>query len=109
MTLDAEDTKIITLARSARARNGAAEGAAVRDETGRTYVATEVSLPSLQLSAVQLAVAMAVTGGAEAIEAAALVTDADDPGDRDLAAIEDLGHAILYVAGPDGELKGRYV
>jgi hypothetical protein len=109
VTLDAEDTKIITLARSARARNSAAEGAAVRDETGRTYVATEVSLPSLRLSAIQLAVAMAVTGGATALEAAALVTDADDPADQDIAVVEDLGNAILYVASPDGALKGRYV
>ena len=43
--LGAEDLKLITLARSARARNGAPEGAAVRDGDGRTYVATTVSLP----------------------------------------------------------------
>src|ERR1700691_4517330 len=49
--LGPEDLKIITLARSARARVGAAEGAAVRDETGRTYAAATVALPSLQLSA----------------------------------------------------------
>ena len=34
--LDPEDAKLITLARSARARNGAAQGAAVRDTDGRT-------------------------------------------------------------------------
>ncbi|MGW0072560.1 cytidine deaminase, partial [Streptosporangium sandarakinum] len=62
--LDPEDNKIIVLARSARARNGTAEGAAVRDETGRTYVATDVALPSLTLSALQVAVAMAVSSGA---------------------------------------------
>ncbi len=33
---DPEDGKIVTLARSARARTGAAEGAAVRDTDGRT-------------------------------------------------------------------------
>ena len=37
--MPAEDAKLVTLARSARARLGAAEGAAVRDEMGRTYVA----------------------------------------------------------------------
>lgn len=61
--LDPEDQKIITLARSARARNGVAEGAAVRDETGRTYVAGSVELASLRLTAVQAAVAMAVASG----------------------------------------------
>jgi hypothetical protein len=109
VTLDAEDTKIITLARSARARNGSAEGAAVRDETGRTYAATDVDLPSLKLSAVQVAVSMAVSSGAESLEAAALVSEAEDPSPEDIAVIEDMGNAILYLAGPDGVLKGRYV
>ena len=35
--LDAEDAKLLTLARGARGRVGAAVGAALRDETGRTY------------------------------------------------------------------------
>ncbi|MEZ0072181.1 cytidine deaminase [Planotetraspora sp. GP83] len=108
-TLDPEDIKIITLARSARARNGSPEGAAVRDETGRTYAATGVALPSLQLSAIQVAVAMAVSSGARSLEAAALVTDADDPAEDDLAVIEDLGNGTLFLAGPDGSLKGRYI
>ena len=69
--LDPEDQKIITLARSTRARVAASEGAAVRDETGRTYTAAAVALPSLRLSALRLAVAMAVSSGAEYLEAAA--------------------------------------
>ena len=47
-----EDVKLVTLARAVRARNGAVEGAAVRDDTGRTYAATPVVLPSLAVSAV---------------------------------------------------------
>ena len=62
--LDPEDAKIVTLARSARARTGAAEGAAVRDTDGRTYVAATVALPSLSLTALQAAVAAAVSSGA---------------------------------------------
>ena len=34
--LSTEDRKLVTLARSARARVGAVEGAAVRDQDGRT-------------------------------------------------------------------------
>src|SRR5204862_3684268 len=75
--LDPEDRKIVTLARSARARNGVPEGAAVRDDTGRTYVAGTVELASLRLSALQTAVAMAVASGAKSLEAAAVVTEAD--------------------------------
>jgi hypothetical protein len=103
-TLGPEDQKIITLARSARARNGVAEGAAVRDETGRTYVAATVALPSLSLSALQLAVAMAAASGARGLEAAAVVTEAQTPAATDLAAVRDLGGpgTPVHVAGADG-------
>jgi hypothetical protein len=98
-----EDLKIITLARAARARVESAEGAAVRDETGRTYAAAAVALPSLQLSALQLAVAMAVSSGAGTLEAAALVTDGQVPDPRDLAAVRELGpDAVIFHAAPDG-------
>jgi hypothetical protein len=105
-SLDPEDQKIITLARSSRARVAASEGAAVRDETGRTYTAAAVALPSLRLSALRLAVAMAVSSGAQSLEAAAVVSDsAPDPGD--LAAVRDLGpSAPVFHAGPDGVLRG---
>jgi hypothetical protein len=105
-----EDQKIITLARSVRARVGAAEGAAVRDETGRTYAAATVALPSLRLSALRLAVAMAVSSGAVSLEAAALVSEAGAPGAEDLAAVADLGpHAPIYHAGLDGKLRATLV
>ncbi|MGC4952546.1 cytidine deaminase [Actinomadura citrea] len=104
--LNAEDAKIITLARSARARTGAAEGAAVRDETGRTYSATSVDLPSLRLSALKVAVAMAVSSGAEDLEAAAVVTAADAADPADVAAVRDLGpKAPVLVAAPDGSVR----
>lgn len=105
--LTAEDRKIVTLARSARARNGVAEGAAVRDETGRTYVAGTVALDSLKLSALQTAVAMAVASGAQSLEAAAVVTEAEGAADADRAAVADLGGAgtPVIVAGPDGAVK----
>jgi hypothetical protein len=100
-----EDIKIITLARAARARVAAAEGAAVRDETGRTYAAAAVALPSLRLSALHLAVAMAVSSGASNLEAAALVSDsAPDPGD--VTAVRELGPgAVIFHADPDGTVR----
>jgi hypothetical protein len=102
---DPEDLKIITLARSARARVAAAEGAAVRDETGRTYAAAAVALPSLRLSALRLAVAMAVSSGATGLEAAALVSDGTEPDPRDLAVVRDLGpRAVVFHAAPDGTI-----
>ena len=107
--LDPEDQKIITLARSTRARVAASEGAAVRDETGRTYTAAAVALPSLRLSALRLAVAMAVSSGAESLEAAALVSDSEpDPGD--LAAVRDLGpNAPVFHAAPTAPSRATLV
>ena len=102
---DPEDVKIITLARSARARVAAAEGAAVRDGTGRTYAAAAVALPSLSLSALHLAVAMAVSSGATSLEAAALVNDGGELDPSDLAAVRELGPgAVVFLAAPDGAL-----
>lgn len=104
--LDPEDLKIITLARSARARVSAAEGAAVRDETGRTYAAAAVALPSLRLSALRLAVAMAASSGATGLEAAAVVGEGAGPDPADLAVLGDLGHGVrLFLASPDGTLR----
>ncbi|HIY41148.1 MAG TPA: cytidine deaminase [Candidatus Nocardiopsis merdipullorum] len=100
--LDPEDSKLITLARASRARNATAEGAAVRDETGRTYVAATVELPSLRLSALQAAVAAAVSGEASALEAAVVVTDATELTEDDRAVADDLKTQMVIIAAPDG-------
>ena len=84
--LDPEDAKIITLARSARARNRTPEGAAVRDATGRTYAAVTVALPSLKLSALEVAVAMAVSSGADRL---------------------DLNVGAVFLVAPDGTVVTR--
>ena len=101
--LSEEDAKLVTLARGARGRVGAARGAAVRDETGRTYSAADVALPSLVISALQLAVAQAVGSGARGAEAAVGIGDdpADDDGRRALA---ELGGADVkvHLCAPDG-------
>ncbi len=88
--LDPEDAKLVTLARSARARTGAPEGAAVRDTDGRTYLAATVTLPSLHLTALQAAVAVAVSSGVRSLEAAAVVTASPDVDDASRAAVADL-------------------
>jgi hypothetical protein len=87
MELSPEDAKLVTLARASRARTGAAEGAAVRDLDGRTYAASTVTLVSLQVAALDLAVAMAVSSGAKGLEGAAVVTGSDSV---DAAAVRDL-------------------
>jgi hypothetical protein len=98
--LSAEDKKLVTLARATRARTGAAEGAAVRDGEGRTYAAATFDLPSLQVSAVGVCVAMAVASGAKGLEAAVVLGDASAVAAGDLAALRDLGgHGIVVHRG----------
>jgi hypothetical protein len=102
--LSAEDSKLITLARAARARTRAAEGAAVRDTDGRTYAACTVQLDTVLLSALQLAVAMAVSSGVKGIEAAAVVTDGEQ---IDVEVVRYFGGAALpvVVANGNGEVR----
>ena len=105
--LSPEDAKLVTLARATRARTGAAEGAAVRDLDGRTYAAATVDLPSLQVSAVGVCVAMAVASGAQGLEAAVVLTEADELADSDLSAIRDLaGEGVtVHLGDPRGAVK----
>ncbi|MBQ0993654.1 MULTISPECIES: cytidine deaminase [Micromonospora] len=105
--LSAEDGKLVVLARGARARVGAVEGAAVRDQDGRTYAAASVALPSLTLTALQLAVASAVAAGASRLEAAVVVTEASTLDGAGHAAVRDLAaDAPVHVAAPDGTVLG---
>ena len=103
--MDDEDQKLVTLARATRARTGAAEGAAVRDDMGRTYAAATVALQSLSLSALQAAVAAAVASGAQQLEAAAVVTDADRVADDDLRVLDELGVTAPLVADAAGTVR----
>jgi hypothetical protein len=101
---DAESAKLVTLARSTRARTRAAEGACVRDQDGRTYAAATVDLPTLRLTAVQVAVAMAVTSGARSLEAVVVLGDAAVVNEADLSVVRDLSGAgvPVHLAAPDG-------
>jgi len=103
--LDQEDAKLVNLARSARARIGAPEGAAVRDGEGRSYAAATVNLPSLHLTALQAAIAAAVSAGAGGLEAAVVVTDSSGVDDGSVAAVRDLApHAPLLIADAEGNV-----
>ena len=105
-SLPPEDNKLVVLAKATRARTGAAEGAALRDLDGRTYAGATVDLPSLQVSAVGVVIAMAVASGAKGAEAVVVLTDADvSPGDLD--ALRDFaGSGIPVVRGtPTGQVQ----
>jgi cytidine deaminase len=104
--LDPEDEKIVILARSARARTQAAEGAAVRDTDGRTYAATSIDLPSFKITAMQAAIAAAVSSGAEGLEAAAIVSADPFVSEASVNAVRDLAKtAPILRADPSGTVQ----
>ncbi|MGO9926061.1 MAG: cytidine deaminase [Mycobacterium sp.] len=93
--LDAEDVKLVVLARAAMARAEAGSGAAVRDIDGRTYAAAPVDLSTLKLTGLQAAVAAAASSGATRLEAAVLVAaSADDPG---IAAVREVSPTAMII------------
>lgn len=96
-----EDVKLITLARSSRARIDAHEGAAVRDLDGRTYAAATVRLESLSIDALSLAIAMAVSSGAKGLEAGAVVTNRPGQAIVELSAVRDLAGTGIEVIVAD--------
>jgi hypothetical protein len=93
---DPENAKLLTLARGAMSRVRASQGAALRDETGRTYASANVSLPSRAFSAVELIVGQAAASGSRGIEAVVIV--GEPAADEDLVLVRDLGGFVVRVA-----------
>jgi hypothetical protein len=100
---DPDDRKLVTLARATRSRTGATEGAALRDADGRTYAAATVDLPSLQVSAVGVAVAMAVASGSKGVEAVVVLTAAGSVAASDLEVVRDFAGAGVPVHRGDAQ------
>jgi hypothetical protein len=65
---NSEDNKLVTLATATLARSGAQQAAALRDNTGRTYVAISVTTPSLNLDALEAVLTVALASGISGIE-----------------------------------------
>ena len=103
---DPEDEKIITLARGAKSRVNAEQGAAVRDTTGRTYSSANVTIGELALSAIVLAVSQAVASGAQGIEAVAFASDSHtlDQSDRDVVIAVAGSSVPIFVCDKAGEV-----
>ena len=102
--LSAEDTKLITLARATRLRVSARQGAAIRDDNGRTYAAASLDLVSLEISALGVCVAMAHASGARSLEAAVLLSDDSEISLADRAILTEFGGpgVSLMLATPAG-------
>jgi hypothetical protein len=90
-----EDAKLVTLATNTLARSGASQAAALRDTTGRTYVAVNVVSPALNLDAFEAVLTVALASGITGIES--VVAIGDQP--ANVAAIKgfDSTATIFYI------------
>lgn len=102
---NSEDEKLFTLAKASLQRNNVKQSAALRDGTGRTHVGNAIDLDSLRLDALQVALAMALSSGAEKVEAAVIVGTA--PSEAALANIREVsGSAAIWFVHADGRRAG---
>ncbi len=95
-----EDTKLVTLATNTLARSGASSAAALRDTTGRTYVAISVISPSLSLDAFEAVLTVALASGITGIES--VVATGAQP--TNIKAIKDFAPtATVFFVSADGQ------
>ncbi|MFM1787215.1 MAG: hypothetical protein RL228_1165 [Actinomycetota bacterium] len=100
--LSAEDQKLITLAKGARARIGAPSATCVRDTDGRTYSAATVEFSGKKFDSAELAIATALSAGAKMFEAVCVLGDEE----LDLSQIKSilLETGIVITCDAQGEV-----
>jgi hypothetical protein len=98
-----EDAKLLTLATSTLARSNAHQAAALRDTTGRTYVAVNVTSPSLNLDAFEAVLTVALASGITGIES--VVAAGSQP--ANVKAIKDFAPTatVFFVSASGGTIS----
>ena len=96
-----EDQKLATLATSTLARTGAKQAAALRDTTGRTYVAINISAPTLTLDAVQAVFTVAAASQIAGIEG---VVIAGEKSAMTTVITENSPHATIFHIDANGSV-----
>jgi len=99
---NAEDQKLATLASATLKRTGASQAAALRDNTGRTYVAINISTSSLTLDACDSVFTVAMASGISGIESVVVVGDKPTKAGalRDFSA-----SATVFYCADNGEIS----
>ena len=88
-----EDQKLATLALATQKRTGAPQSAALRDSTGRTYVAISIATPELTLDAIQAVFTVAMASQISGIEA--LVLAGNSTGARRRTLVSSMRAAVF--------------
>ncbi|MEY4348662.1 MAG: hypothetical protein RIS43_1081 [Actinomycetota bacterium] len=105
MNLDAEDLKLVTLSKGAKARVMASAGASVRDQDGRTYSGAHVVIDGHSYGALELAVAVAMSSGARSLEAGCVAGDAPSADEvKKFRSVAQSG-ALLIQASATGDVQ----
>lgn len=73
--VDPEDAKLEVLARATQGRTRSQQAAALRDSTGRIYVAINIETPSLSLDAIAAVFTVAMASQISGIEAVVVIGD----------------------------------
>ncbi len=97
---NAEDAKLETLALATQRRTGSEQAAALRDSTGRTYVAINISTPSFSVDAVAAVFTVAMASQISGIEAIVVVGE----GPIDIAPVRGYAsHCLIWRINQAGE------
>ncbi len=99
---DAEDAKLQTLAIATQRRTGSEQAAALRDSTGRTYVAINISTSSLSLDAMAAVFTVAMSSQISGIEAVVVVGE----GAINVAPVREFAQdCLIWRINIDGEIS----
>jgi predicted tellurium resistance membrane protein TerC len=71
--INPEDSKLETLARATHRRTGSEQAAALRDSTGRTYVAINISTPSFSVDSIAAVFTVAMASQISDIESVVII------------------------------------
>ena len=98
-----EDLKLLTLAKATMARSNSSSAAALRDNTGRTYVAIPVKSGEFEVDALLAVLVVAKASSISGIEAIVVCGLEPAPSSISVIKSEDSG-AKLYLLGEADEL-----
>lgn len=104
MSSNPEDLKLATLAKATMARSQSSSAAALRDETGRTYVAIPVSIQDFDVDAIHAVLVVALASQITGIEG--IVVAGLQPAKESLARVKSFSPtATVYWVNSGEELE----
>ena len=101
MSSNPEDLKLLTLAKATMARSNSKSAAALRDNTGRTYVAVPVKSGDFEVDSLIAVLVVAKASSINGIEAIVVCGQEPAPSSVSVIKSEDSGTKIYLVSDAD--------